>query len=295
MRRPPADLRAADRPDPRAAARPPAAARQPAALGGRPRRLVSGEVGPAPRRGPAAHPRRRRRPVRLLRRPPRHALGPAPAFAGANPPLPGAGPRPRAGTAVAARADAGGALLRFALRLPRGHARGGVRLHAADAGLPAPGGRPRGPSGQRRRAAAGRRGSAGRPLPTRGHAGRAVRLRQREVGAPGGPRGLPHRAGAGDAGGVRDLRRGRRLSAARVVERRRLALARGGRSPAPRLLAARARRLAAARLPALGRAGATPAGAARQLVRGRRLLPLGRPPPADRGRVGGGGGARAGG
>ena len=44
----------------------------------------------------------------------------------------------------------------------------------------------------------------------------------------------------------------------------------------------------AARLRPLGAARAAPARAPRQLVRGRGLLPLGGPPPADRGRVGGG-------
>ena len=46
-------------------------------------------------------------------------------------------------------------------------------------------------------------------------------------------RAVPHRAGPGDAGAVRRVRRGRRLPPARAVERGRLALARGGRGHQP--------------------------------------------------------------
>src|SRR5262249_12946133 len=48
-------------------------------------------------------------------------------------------------------------------------------------------------------------------------------------------------------------------------------------------------RLAAPRLRSLAAAGTAPAGVARELVRGRRLLPVGRSPLADRDRMGSGG------
>ena len=103
-----------------------------------------------------------------------------------------------------------------------------------------------------------------------------------------------HRPGAGDAGRVRGLRGGRRLPPPRAVGRCGLGLARAGGGGTAGLLAARGGRLAAAGLRPLGAAGAAPAGHPRQLVRGRGLLPLGGPPSADGGRVGGGG-VRAGG
>ena len=102
-------------------------------------------------------------------------------------------------------------------------------------------------------------------------------------------RAVPHRAGAGHAGGVRGLRRRRRLPPPRAVERR--GLGAGGRAPAPTHPVYWRRgggALGAARLRPLGAARAAPARRPRQLVRGRGVLPLGGPAAADRGRVGGG-------
>ena len=108
---------------------------------------------------------RRRRAVRLRRRRPRHALGPAAAVARADAPLRGRGP------AAGARSPGGRArqrrgLLRDAGRLPRGHARRGVHLHAPDAGLP--------------------RAAAGRPAAGSGSGGPLAGRRRRSPAAPSG-------------------------------------------------------------------------------------------------------------
>ena len=104
----------------------------------------------------------------------------------------------------------------------------------------------------------------------------------------------PHRVGDG-AGHERRLagvHRRRRLRPARAVDVRRLGHRPGSRLGGARVLAAIRRRVARVR-PRRHRPGRPGrAGRPRQLVRGRRLRPLGRRPPADRGRVGDGGARR---
>ena len=141
--------------------------------------------------------------------------------------------------------------------------------------------------------AAGWRGAAREPLlfPAtrwplgRGHGGgfafdnekprprdRAARVRDRCAG---------RRAGRSTASSSRTA-----ATTSRALERRRLGLAaaRGAAHAAPRRPDAPGRAAAPLR-PARARAD-EPAGDACHLVRGRRLVPLGRPPPAERGRMG---------
>src|SRR5690606_27552205 len=98
---------------------------------------------------------------------------------------------------------------------------------------------------------------------------------------------------AGDERRVRGLRGGGRLRRARLVALRRLGHgARRGLAGAA-LLGARARRLAGLHAGRPAPAPARLSGVSRELLRGRRVRALGRRAPADRGRVGDGGGRAA--
>ena len=95
-----------------------------------------------------------------------------------------------------------------------------------------------------------------------------LRLRQRAAGARGAAGRLQHRRRAGDLGALAHVHRGRRLRRPALVVRRGLALE-AGRAPH------------AAAPAGWGRGGAAP-----ERARGRCVVPLGRAPAADRGRVG---------
>ena len=113
------------------------------------------------------------------------------------------------------------------VRLPRGHARRGVHLHAPDARLP--GAAPR--TARRRRRPAPRPAAprAGRRRGPRRHAscsaptpGEPFVFDNEKWAHPVDGARRSRIAGAGDAGGVRRVRRRRRLPPARALERRRL-------------------------------------------------------------------------
>src|SRR5262249_55102003 len=142
--------------------------------------------------------------------------------------------------------------------------------------------------GHDRRASAGRRRDSRRYLPPGRRPSRVVRLRQRGVGAPRRTAGILDRPRPRYPIAGRRLPPSPRLCAPRTVVPDRMALARDGGGPAPGLLEARWRRLATPRLRPVGAAGAAPAGHPRELARGGCLLPVGRSPTADGGRMGGG-------
>ena len=180
-----------------------------------------------------------------------------------------------------------GALLLRAGDPPRGHACRGARPTSRQT------------CPMRRRPGSARRGRArgGRPAGRCRRARRDVaagldrggrlRLRQREMGARDDAGAVPHRARARHQCRVRRLRRGRRLSRPGVLERRRLGVARAPQRPSVRSTG----RPSAT---ACGRRGAIARSRRwrrmrrllRQLVRGRRLVPLGRAAPAERSRMG---------
>ncbi|CAM5398724.1 hypothetical protein SHIRM173S_09333 [Streptomyces hirsutus] len=194
-------------------------------------------------------------------------------------------------------------------RVPRRAAdRGGVRLRDGraartaarrdDADHPSAAQRPAGSDGPGPAAGAlvhrpVRSARPGRPV-HHGHLGRAVGAGQRTSGAPARGGAVRHRHNAGDERGVPGVHRGRRLRRAALVDRGGL----GPHSPQlrqrPALLAPGRRAVAAASLRRDRGRAARRAGAARVLVRGGRVRPLGRAPTAHRGRVGEGRPARPG-
>ena len=93
-------------------------------------------------------------------------------------------------------------------------------------------------------------------------------------------------------GAFRRVRRGRRLRPPRALERGRLGLAAGAAAGVRRAMSSScAAACWCSAAAGLQRAPAAAAGDARQPLRGRGLVPLGRPPPAHRARVGAGGAA----
>ena len=116
-----------------------------------------------------------------------------------------------------------------------------------------------------------------------------LRLRQRAPAPPRRAPRLPDRPHAGHQRHLADVRRGRRLRAPRVVERRGLVVEGGLRHHPPGRLGPRPGRLAAVANRRMGAAGPRRARRPRLLVRGRRLRPRTRRPPPDGGRVGEGG------
>ncbi|CAA9353687.1 MAG: hypothetical protein AVDCRST_MAG40-3032, partial [uncultured Gemmatimonadaceae bacterium] len=126
----------------------------------------------------------------------------------------------------------------------------------------------------------------GRGVPDRPR-GRRLLLRQRGARAPGVPRAVPARVAAHDERRVPGVRGGRRLPAHRALAVRRLGHGAGRPVGGAALLGAfgpRLGRVHARRHPPARRRRA---GVPRELLRGRRLRPLGRPAPPHRGGVGG--------
>ena len=275
--------------------------RQPAAVGDRPRRLVPGAVGAAPRRraaGPCAPTPMR---CRTRARSPTTRAGTCPCRSrDGDARLHGARCETRVLGSLEEEPDRGRPLLRGVHGLPRGHARRGVRLHAADARLS----RARLAAAPTTRGGRRRRGRGPWPGDVRvpggafllGADGRASRSssttrsgRTRSRVAPFRIARAPVTAGEFaafvDDGGYAPPRP--------LVAKRAGPGATQREAAHPGLLAARRRRLGAARLRPLGAAGAAPSRPARQLVRGRGLLRLGGPAAADRSGVGDGGRRRA--
>ena len=134
------------------------------------------------------------------------------------------------------------------------------------------------------------------PRPSRSRAARtpsgtnddAVGLRQRAARAPRRCRAVRDRPLSGEQSPLRRVRRRRRLRRPAPLDGRRVGVAPGGRPGRAAVLAGRGRRILEP-APVRPPRGPAPrrARAARVLVRGRRLRPLVRRPPADRDRVGG--------
>ena len=110
-------------------------------------------------------------------------------------------------------------------------------------------------------------------------------VRQRAAGARRARRAVRDRRRTGDERRVPRLRRRRRLRPAGVLARRSRPLARGEQAAAPATLAPRRWPLAGALVRSLAAARRRRAGDPRQRLGGRGVLPLGRPPPAERRRV----------
>ena len=269
--------------------------RQSAAVGDRTRRVVPGEVGPAPCRRPGCPPART--PTRCST-PPRSLTTRAGTCrcgrARRRSRYLERSPRARARPPGRRRLPRRGAVLRDLLRsFTRTCTSEAFAYSRQTLGWPAPRD-PAGPAARggatdswRRRAASGDVEVPGGVMRLGAERVRAVRVRQREVGARRRGRAVPHRA-RGDHQGefaafVDDGGYARRDSGP----------ARAGRGARP--AADRIRSTGAARGGRWERRDfdrwvplePQPARRARELVRGRGVLPLGRPAAADRGRVGG--------
>ena len=251
----------------------------------------------ARRRVAVGQPARGRRcALRLGEGRPRHALGSAAAGPSGHARLSGAGPRARARSGSSGSRTIRGSLYFVQLvDLPRGHARGGVSLYAADARL---------------------RRSARRAAPPgmRGPRIGAATPRWRAARIWSAPRETRAFISTTRSGRTRSTVAPFRIARAPVTNREFLEFVREGgyrrrdwwsaegweskRGERAALLERRRRRVARAPLLGLGAAARRSSGHARRLARGQRLLPLrragacpprrsGRSPPRSRGRAAG--------